>query len=67
MPTPELSNWRKSTRSSPQGECVEVGFTADAATTGVRDTKDRSYGTLTVGATQWTNFLNTVKDGKIDL
>lgn len=61
MLTPSFTNWRKSTRSNPGGNCVEVGFTSDAATTGIRDTKDRSYGTLSVSAGAWTAFLANVK------
>ena len=34
------SVWRKSTRSGPNnGNCVEVGFAADGAVIGIRDTK----------------------------
>lgn len=66
MHTPSATNWRKSSRSNPGGNCVEVGFTPDAAITGIRDTKDRSYGTLTVSAGTWSQFLADVKSGKLD-
>lgn len=61
-----LTNWRKSTRSNAGGNCVEVGFTPDATQTGIRDTKDRSYGTLAVSAGTWSAFLSAVKTGQLD-
>lgn len=66
MLSPSFTQWRKSTRSSPNGNCVEVGFTPDATQTGIRDTKDRSYGTLAVSADTWSAFLNNVKSGELD-
>lgn len=66
MLTPSFANWRKSTRSNPGGNCVEVGFTPDATETGIRDTKDRSYGTLAVSASTWSTFLANVKAGQLD-
>lgn len=62
-----FSYWRKSSRSNGQnGQCVEVGFTSDGAATGIRDTKDRSYGTLAVSADAWAAFLANVKTDKIN-
>ena len=67
MSAPFFSRWRKSARSAAGGgNCVEVGFTADGTVTGVRDTKDRSYGTLSVSADAWTTFLANVKADKLN-
>lgn len=54
--------WRKSTHSGDkEGECVEVGLSVGSSPVGVRDTKDREGGQLTVPAEAWTGFLNAVK------
>ncbi|WP_216210217.1 DUF397 domain-containing protein [Amycolatopsis aidingensis] len=58
MTLPDLSQavWRKSSRSSSQANCVEVGFAPGAVA--VRDTKDRTGGTLAFPAASWAAFLN---------
>ncbi|PRW61742.1 DUF397 domain-containing protein [Actinopolyspora mortivallis] len=60
----EFTTWRKSSRSSASGNCVEVGFTADL--TGVRDTKNRQAGYFTATRQQWTAFLDAVKTGRFE-
>ncbi|HEY8372647.1 MAG TPA: DUF397 domain-containing protein [Pseudonocardiaceae bacterium] len=57
--------WRVSSRSTGQGQCVEVALTDAAAY--VRDTKNRGAGVFTVPAVQWAAFINTVKSGRLDL
>jgi hypothetical protein len=47
--------WRKSSYSGTQGECVEVSVTSSHV--GVRDTKDRDGGTLSLSASAWTALL----------
>lgn len=54
--------WRKSTYSTGQGgQCVEVGAAAEVV--GVRDTKDRDGGQLTVSSRAWRAFVDGVARG----
>jgi hypothetical protein len=60
----DFHNWRKSTYSDAEGNCVEVGASADGQTIGLRDTKNRGAGTLTYSRTAWTTFLHHVRQGE---
>jgi len=63
-----LSNdaqWRKSSRSSTNGNCVEVRRIAD--TVEVRDTKDRQGPTLRFPTAQWHTFVTAVHSGEFDV
>lgn len=60
----EITDWRTSTRTQGQGQCVEVGFgTGNVA---VRDTKNRRAGHFSVPLGQWCRFLMGVKNGAFD-
>ncbi|GAA4979409.1 DUF397 domain-containing protein [Actinopolymorpha pittospori] len=61
----EVTNWRKASYSSSGGNCVEVG--ASTTHIGVRDTKDRDGGMLTVSPAAWGSFLDSIKAGEFDL
>ncbi|WP_141748504.1 DUF397 domain-containing protein [Amycolatopsis mediterranei] len=50
--------WRKSSYSGAQTNCVEVQL---GPVSQIRDTKDRSGGTLTVGSAAWGAFLRKAK------
>ncbi|HEY3688209.1 MAG TPA: DUF397 domain-containing protein [Streptosporangiaceae bacterium] len=51
--------WRKSSYSqSTQGQCVEIA--AGETAVGVRDTKDRERGHLTVSRTAWRAFVGSL-------
>ncbi|GIG58632.1 hypothetical protein Lfu02_30040 [Longispora fulva] len=64
--TTEFTAWRKSTRSSPSGDCVEVSPSGDQQLVGVRDTKDRSAGMLVFVGAEWYAFVGGVKAGSFD-
>lgn len=50
--------WRESSYSGTAEDCVEVAFVAHTAS--VRDTKNRTGGTLTVPESAWRSLIRTV-------
>ncbi|MET7993883.1 DUF397 domain-containing protein [Amycolatopsis sp. NPDC005232] len=54
----EVGAWNKSSYSTSEVNCVEVTATPSIEI-GVRDTKDRGAGHLTVSAEAWTAFLTS--------
>ncbi|ASO20871.1 hypothetical protein FHR81_001840 [Actinoalloteichus hoggarensis] len=55
--------WRTSSRSANGGQCVEIGQTADVV--GIRDTKDRQGGVITVAPRAFDAFLAAAKDDRL--
>lgn len=54
------SNWRTSSKSGGNGNCVEVRFTGELIE--VRDTKDRNGGQLSFTPEEWRAFTSGVKN-----
>jgi hypothetical protein len=59
-----IYNWRKSSYTGGQGNCVEVATLPNG--TAVRDSKDKSGPVLRFSADAWRAFLREVKAGKLD-
>ena len=60
------SQWRKSSASSSNANCVEVRKSL-AGTVQVRDSKDRSGPHLAFGAKDWNAFVKGIKEGTFRL
>ena len=59
----EFTGWRKSSRSTANGHCVEAG--SGLAVVGVRHSKDPDGPVLTFGAETWKAFTAGLKrDGQ---
>jgi hypothetical protein len=57
--------WRTSTRSGPDGNCVEVAKLDDAVA--VRDSKRPTGPALMFTPAEWEAFISGVKEGEFDL
>jgi len=53
-----FSNWKKASYSEAAQQCVEVSTTP--ARVGVRDTKNRAQGHLSVRTAAWKAFVSSV-------
>ncbi|MEV4345297.1 DUF397 domain-containing protein [Actinoplanes sp. NPDC049596] len=62
-----MSTWKKSTRSSQSGQCVEWSIDHEPNLICVRDSKDPDGPILRFTATEWTAFLAGVHQGEADL
>jgi Domain of unknown function (DUF397) len=61
------AQWKTSTRSSGNGQCVEVA-TNLTGVVAVRDTKDKGIGpVLTFTPDEWNAFIGGAKEGEFDL
>jgi hypothetical protein len=58
--------WKKSARSSINGNCVEVAPLSEGCV-GVRDSKNQSGPVLVFTPDEWKAFVGGVKDGEFDL
>jgi Domain of unknown function (DUF397) len=56
-------NWRKSSYSAGQGNCVEIARNLTDAVA-VRDSKDPAGPKLTFGRADWRSFTASVKAGR---
>ncbi len=58
-------HWRKSSRSTPRGQCVEV-CDDQSGVRPVRDSKDPASAPLLFASDRFGTFLDELKDGRFD-
>ncbi|GAA0511650.1 hypothetical protein GCM10011581_01840 [Saccharopolyspora subtropica] len=59
----QITEWRKSSYSGEETNCVEVG--SGSGVVAVRDTKNRDGGTLVFQPRAWGSFLSALKAGRL--
>jgi Domain of unknown function (DUF397) len=61
------THWAKSSLSTYNGNCLEIGRLEDSGMIGVRDTKDNGRGpVLSFTQAEWDAFLGGAKAGEFD-
>jgi len=63
-PAKQHRTWFTSSRSSPAGHCVEMAVQPGAVE--VRDSKNRTAGTLRFTSESWREFVAAVRSGQFD-
>jgi hypothetical protein len=61
----QIFSWKKSSRSNPNGDCIELSRLADASIA-VRSSRYPDGLTLTLSSAEMTAFIQRVKNGNFD-
>ncbi len=62
-----MSTWKKSTRSSQSGQCLEWSTDDQEGMVSVRDSKDPDGPRLRFTPAEWSAFLDGARKGEADL
>jgi Domain of unknown function (DUF397) len=66
IPDPTAAQWKKSSRSNGQANCVEV-CTSQPAIVAVRDSKNVPGPEIAVSDQAWSHFIQAIVRGEFDL